>query len=93
MTYIVKNGQSLFDIATQIYGDAGRAVEIADTNSVRIHLLPSIGTELILSDDGVNEVETIANNAFRYVPRFNSLSDPPDVVDGIFDGTFDITFE
>ena len=50
MTYTVKQGQNLLDIAIQMYGDVSKVFDLAKDNGLDIGTNLTAGTELIIDE-------------------------------------------
>lgn len=60
LTYTVLNGQSLLDIAVQLYGSADMAVDIAEVNSMRPEDQLTAGSVIRLPDISAYDRRTVS---------------------------------
>lgn len=77
-TYTIKQGQSIFDIALQLYGDVSKAIDLVKLNPTKISSLlePKLAGKTIEYEVQTNETaKYFANKVLttRY-PEINALS-------------------
>lgn len=90
MKVVVGKGQSLTDIAIQVYGSADAVVMLATDNGLSVTDHPAVGTELDYYADNVIDPHVVAfyaNNKISPVTDFTI-----DIDNRTFDDTFDQTF-
>jgi hypothetical protein len=61
---IVQNGQNLFDIAINEYGDVSYAYEISYLNSIPLDRYPKFGSKILINPDlkGNNNIKSFFRN-------------------------------
>ena len=93
-TIKVNQGQNLLDIALQEYGSTEGVINLVFDNSLDINSPLAGGDELVIDDNKVINAEVVKYYIDRKL-KPNTGEPPPqeDLSLGIFDDSFDSTFE
>lgn len=94
MEVIALNNQSLFDIALQVYGDATGAFMLAKENGLSITADLTPGQVLQYDPTNVINKQVVDYYRVNNIKPATAITEEPTPEDrGIFDYTFDETFE
>lgn len=91
MKVTVLAGQSLVDVAIQVYGSAEGVVVLAKDNGMEVTDVPTPGRQLEYSTDNI-----VAKNIAQYYSSKKvcpATGTPFDPSAGVWDGLFDLTFK